>query len=608
MQISISTTLKIFGGAVCLGLIAVVTLNMIALTQLEVTGPVYNRIALGQGLIGDIEPPPIYVVEAFLDANIAARNPGNLSMYTDELATLHQQYDDRHSYWSAARLPDDIKTELDQASDADVQQFWTQLEGVLLPAIKSGNQAAVAQSMAKLDQIFQAHRTVVTDIVNKANAYDADNEANATRKIKFYTFLVLAGSALLLGGICAGLWVIARRALNPVVGMGDYMAALAGGDYDSEIPYQTRQDEIGHMVQSVKVFRDAIISRREAEENLANERQAAEEERIRAEAERAEAAAAQKFVVDALAKGLIRFSEGDLNCHIETWFSGNYKTLRMDFNQAVTKMQETMRRISSSTAHVESGAGEILQASDDLSRRTEQQAAQIEEASAALDEITATIRNTSASAQSAAKLAVAARSHAQDSGSVVRDAVDAMGAIEESSKQITMIIGVIDEIAFQTNLLALNAGIEAARAGDSGRGFAVVATEVRSLAQRSADAAKEIKSIISSSSQQVEKGVKLVDGTGKTLLSIAEEVHQLSELVGEIARAAGEQATGLQQINKTINDMDKMTQQNAAMVQQTTAASRSLAAEATGLAGLVGEFKVGDPFGLDRTKRGFVPA
>jgi hypothetical protein len=230
MQLSISSTLKIFGALLCLGLTAVVTLNMIALTQLEVTGPVYNRIALGQGLIGDIEPPPLYVVEANLDANLASRDPGNLSTYAAELATLHQQYSARHSYWSESGLPVSIKAELDQNSDPEVQQFWQQLEGVVLPAIKSGNPEPVAQSMAVLDRIYQAHRTVVEDIVNKATAFDADNQASAARKIRLYTSIVLTGSALLLSGIVTGIWMMTRRVLTPVKRMGDYMAALAAGD------------------------------------------------------------------------------------------------------------------------------------------------------------------------------------------------------------------------------------------------------------------------------------------------------------------------------------------------------------------------------------------
>ncbi|HEX3984553.1 MAG TPA: methyl-accepting chemotaxis protein, partial [Acidisoma sp.] len=253
-----------------------------------------------------------------------------------------------------------------------------------------------------------------------------------------------------------------------------------------------------------------------------------------------------------------------------------------------------MQSVAANTAAVRSGAAEIGQATDDLSHRTEQQAASLEETAAALDEITATVRKTAASVDEARHLVEEARGGAERSGKVVRDAVAAMGGIENSSRQIGNIIGVIDEIAFQTNLLALNAGVEAARAGEAGRGFAVVATEVRALAQRSADAAKEIKTLISASGQQVALGVKLVGETGQALSMIVEQVMRLNGLVGEIAASAGEQATGLQQVNTAVNQMDQVTQQNAAMVEEATAATHGLTHEAEELAQRVGQFDVGN--------------
>jgi methyl-accepting chemotaxis protein len=235
----------------------------------------------------------------------------------------------------------------------------------------------------------------------------------------------------------------------------------------------------------------------------------------------------------------------------------------------------------------------MSQASDDLSRRTEQQAATLEQTAAALDEVTATVKKTASGAAEANTLVNETRANAEHSGDVVRAAVGAMGQIEGSSKQISQIIGVIDEIAFQTNLLALNAGVEAARAGDAGRGFAVVASEVRALAQRSADAAKEIKQLISASSSQVESGVKLVGETGEALKRIGERVGQVSLLVKEIAASAQEQATALSEVNTAVNQMDQVTQQNAAMVEQSTAACHNLARESEELTRLVAKFRVG---------------
>ncbi len=241
-----------------------------------------------------------------------------------------------------------------------------------------------------------------------------------------------------------------------------------------------------------------------------------------------------------------------------------------------------------------SGASEIARASDDLSQRTEQQAASLEETAAALDEITATVKKSAQGAVHARETVQSAMSGAAEGGEIVRDAVSAMGEIEKSATQIGNIIGVIDEIAFQTNLLALNAGVEAARAGEAGRGFAVVASEVRALAQRSAEAAKEIKTLISNSSRQVTTGVNLVDRTGEALRKIVQQVEQIDGLVSEIAASAQEQSAGLAQVNTAVNHMDQTTQQNAAMVEETTAASHALRTETSELQRLLGGFRIGE--------------
>jgi methyl-accepting chemotaxis protein len=241
---------------------------------------------------------------------------------------------------------------------------------------------------------------------------------------------------------------------------------------------------------------------------------------------------------------------------------------------------------------ISSSAAEISSASDDFSRRTEQQAAALEETSAALEEITVTVRKTAEGSQHAREVVGAAKDDAERSGEIVRQTVAAMGGIEKSSQEISQILGAIDEIAFQTNLLALNAGVEAARAGEAGRGFAVVASEVRALAQRSADAAKEIKTLIAKSNQQVEQGVASVGQTGEALNRIMTQVTEINAIITDIAASAQEQAAGLQQVNVAINQMDQTTQQNAAMVEQSTAACHALTQEATDLDRLMSSFKV----------------
>jgi len=320
---------------------------------------------------------------------------------------------------------------------------------------------------------------------------------------------------------------------------------------------------------------------------------ATEQERIKAEDDRIAAVAAeQQKVIGNVGAGLKRLADGDLTVSIGPDLDGAYAQVRSDFNDAVATLREALSVVTSGAEAIRSGSDEIATASDALSRRTEHQAASLEETAAALDEITATVKRSADGAREASRVASGARTQAEHSGQVVREAVAAMRDIHQSSDQITKIIGVIDEIAFQTNLLALNAGVEAARAGEAGKGFAVVASEVRALAQRSAEAAKEIKALIQASSQQVERGVGLVDQTGEALNGIVERVAEIDSLVSEISASSQEQSSGLGQVNTAVNQMDQVTQQNAAMVEEATAAAAQMRQETANLTRLVSRFQV----------------
>ncbi|WP_294235874.1 methyl-accepting chemotaxis protein [uncultured Sphingomonas sp.] len=354
---------------------------------------------------------------------------------------------------------------------------------------------------------------------------------------------------------------------DPYVSSVVAMEHLAAGDVDREILYNDYRDCIGRMAKAMHVFR-----RNAAEVQKAGE--------------------AQRIVVEALGKGLVELADGNLTETIHTPFPAEYEKLRSDFNRATESLGRALGTVTVATHGINSGASDIRQASDDLSQRTEQQAASLEETAAAMDEITSTVRQTAEGANRANKAVADARVEAEQSGEVVRRAVDAMAGIERTSSEISEIISVIDGIAFQTNLLALNAGVEAARAGDAGKGFAVVASEVRALAQRSADAAKDVKSRILASSEQVESGVSLVSETGRALERIIGQIAEISTLVENIASSAEKQAIGLQEVNTAVSAMDGVTQQNAAMVEQATAAARSLAVEADGLAREIARFRI----------------
>ena len=385
-------------------------------------------------------------------------------------------------------------------------------------------------------------------------------------------------SRLMLGGaVLASLpvlltWYSGKLISDPYVATVVRMEGLAAGDLAAEILFSDHRDCVGRMSRAMRVFRD------------------------NAETIRRSSAEAQ-MMVEALGAGLGRMAAGDLTVAIDAPFAEQFETVRHDFNAAMGAMALTLNRVSVVADGIKSGSADIGQASNDLSRRTEQQAAALEETAAAMDEITTTVRQTADGATKASELVLQACGEARSSGEIVERAVTAMGGIERTSVEISEIISVIDGIAFQTNLLALNAGVEAARAGDAGKGFAVVASEVRALAQRSADAAKDVKARIAASTVQVEAGVELVSATGSALQGIIGRVEEINAIVSTIASSAKQQAVGLQQVNVAISEMDGVTQQNAAMVEEATAATRSLVTEAQNLAEEVARFTLAEPSG-----------
>ena len=490
-----------------------------------------------------------------------------------------------------------------------------QLEAAMKANASGDTRRALAGKLASLKQAvdaLEAHRTplmagagaetVAADDAALNTAADAAWRASCAEldrllKVRasglmntLLTNLALVAAAL-VAAAALGL-TIARGLSGRISDLLSAMDRLIGGDVAGETPHLSDRNETGRIAGTVEAFKQSLIEGARMRGEVAAQEARAEGERKAAEAERERAAAEQAQVVAQVAGGLEKLSVGVLTFRLTKAFPGSYEKLRADFNAAMDGLQAAMSTVASNTSGVRTASTEISQASDNLSRRTEQQAASLEETAAALDEITATVRKTADGAKVARDAMSAARSDAERSGVVVRDAVAAMSEIESSSQQISQIIGVIDEIAFQTNLLALNAGVEAARAGDAGRGFAVVASEVRALAQRSADAAKEIKALISASSQQVERGVSLVGETGKVLEQIVTQVTQINGVVTEIAASAEEQATGLQQVNTAVNQMDQVTQQNAAMVEEATAACHALTGEANMLSQLIEKFEL----------------
>ncbi|EPX81829.1 methyl-accepting chemotaxis protein McpD [Salipiger mucosus DSM 16094] len=351
------------------------------------------------------------------------------------------------------------------------------------------------------------------------------------------------------------------------------MEAVAEGDYEAEVPMRERADEFGRIAGHLSHLTGALRDGRAAE------------------AARGRAHEAQARVVRHLTEGLDALASGTLTHAISDSFPDEYETLRANYNRAVESLHGAMVEVGAGAANIRSSAEEIARGSDDLSRRTETQAATLEQTAAALEQLLGSVREAADKAQQARGRVEAASDLADRNGAVMRQAVEAMGGIERSSGQISEIIGVIDDIAFQTNLLALNAGVEAARAGASGKGFAVVASEVRALAQRSSEAAQQIKALISGSADQVKDGVQLVERAGAALDDVVATVREVSGLVSAIAEVSAEQAQGLNEINTGVSNLDRVTQQNAAMVEQTTAASHMLRSDSGALSQLMEQFE-----------------
>ena len=456
------------------------------------------------------------------------------------------------------------------------------------------NPATQPQAVASLEDAARLSdiRAAIAGIQDKEGVVAAARaEAKKAAFLQAYVSFAVGGVVALIIALGAIAWLIGALS-RPIEAMTRAMARLASGDLSADIPAIGRRDEIGHMADAVLTFKQNAEEKVRLEAEAEVQRAAAERARA-AQAERdAEMARQQAQVVDGIAAGLDRLSNGQLAFRLNATFAPEYEKLRADFNAAMARLQSTMSVIVDRSSAIGASAHEISEASNDLSRRTEQQAAALEETAAALEQITATVVRSAENAFEAGDVVKAARTEAVEGQAVVGRAVTAMGEIERSSNEIGNIIGVIDEIAFQTNLLALNAGVEAARAGDAGRGFAVVASEVRALAQRSAEAAKEIKTLISASSRQVGEGVALVGDTGHALERIAEQITRLTAIAREISASSQEQASGLQQVNIAVAQMDQVTQQNAAMVEESTAASHSLAQDARELDRMMGQFSL----------------
>jgi methyl-accepting chemotaxis protein len=461
-------------------------------------------------------------------------------------------------------------------------------------SLKPNELNEMAKAVKLMDVVDNNIASLENDVTDFNNTLRLDND-HISEELKYNSAqtvwtLIIIGALALVSGVAVAVWLSRSKIASPISRLSDQMTDIAGGNVRLEVIGVQRGDEIGGMARALNVFKENAVAKIRHDAELEEERRRnqdaqrkAEEEAIRKERE---------MVSASIGAGLAKLAAKDLTFRMTDDLPDAYRQLQLDFNAALGQLEAAMGNISEGARTIIATTQEISGAADDLSKRTEQQAAALEETTAALKEVTATVRNAADGAAHGAAIVGATKTEAEHSGGVVGQAVEAMGRIEKSSQGIAQIIGVIDEIAFQTNLLALNAGVEAARAGEAGKGFAVVASEVRALAQRSAESAKEIKSLISTSSSQVAQGVQLVDQTGRALEKIVVQFEEINRVVGNIANGAKEQATSLTEVNAALGQMDANTQKNAAMVEETTAATHSLRREIEALEQKVDEFNI----------------
>jgi methyl-accepting chemotaxis protein len=445
---------------------------------------------------------------------------------------------------------------------------------ILLSAHAEANQFALRIQKNTLDQIGPALQDGLDQLAIQIVQHQQQLGPEGTNIVERLSMTMpIAGIIATLAALLAAL-VIGRSISTSITRLADTTDKLAAGDNETEIKGTDHQHELGRMARALNVFREAQIERQEAS------------------AERARLRAQQDAVVNTMQQELAHLAQGDLTINISKPFAPEYEDLRKNFNAAVEALHIAISKVATTSSLIGSTTSETTAATNELSQRTENQAATLEQTAAALDQLTASVRSAAEHAKSVDSSVNIARTEATKNGEVVAQAVNAMGEIEQSSKQMTQVVSVIDDIAFQTNLLALNAGVEAARAGESGKGFAVVASEVRALAQRSAEAAKEISELIENSSRHVQNGTQLVGQAGEALSEIITQVNDISSMTSQIATSAEEQSIGLSEINIGVNQLDQVTQQNAAMVQESLSRGDALTTETEKLSDLIRQFGV----------------
>jgi len=555
------------GSRIVMVLIALaVAVTAVTIALVRFGGPMTEENTLQDVLLADILPPPAYSVEPYLLTSLMASDPASVARHMPRLDVTRDEFRQRQAYWAETPVPEELQAQVD-ATIASANAFWTIVDSRFVPAARAGDASQMrALHDGDLARAYAAQHARVLRLVETSNAYREQMVAHNHLVTALLVTLAGAVALALAAAVILAARRIRRHAIEPMAQISGVMEAMAAGDLAVAVEGTARQDEIGAMARSLETFRAAAVARHTAEQD-------------------------QRAIVRSLGEALAALARKDLEYRCGQRFPAGYEVLREDFNMALEALCDAIGKVRIGTTSVDQSITEIRSALEDLASRNELQASRVAESAQALSEVTGAIGQISDDALTMHRSMDEADARAREGHDVVQRAIKAMTAIERSSQEIATVIEVIDSIAFQTNLLALNAGVEAARAGESGKGFAVVATEVRGLAQRSADAAQQIRKLISASGSEVSEGVRLVGESGVTLNAMVAGFGSIGELVGAIARSAQQQSQRLTAVDRAVASIDQMTQANAAMVEQCSASTRSLADEARALIGHVGAFQ-----------------